>query len=319
VKIHVLEKSGLGNQLFQYAAGLYFAKKFGATLEVMQEPEAAGFSYGHPRPFLLSHFSITAPVRMLTAWDRLIYSSAPVKKLAGAAARAASGTMVYDQRIETDRTFLPTLPVALSIRNLYLRGNFQAYQYAADVEQTVRAEFRPRTPATGKNLEVLEEIRACENPVSLHVRHGDYAVDYGGRNALSTSYHAKAMRSVLQQIARPTFFVFSDDIAFAREKLPKGERMVFLDHNDEATPHEDLRLMSACRHHIIANSTFSWWGAWLNPDPAKLVCAPEIWRDPHIPFPDILPPSWQRIGADTPTPLSNRRSDPTIQFREEAI
>jgi hypothetical protein len=105
------------------------------------------------------------------------------------------------------------------------------------------------------------------------------------------------MQTMQERISNPTFFVFSDDIAFARALLPKGERMEFVDHNDESNPDEDLRLMSSCRHHIIANSTFSWWGAWLNPCPAKVVCAPEIWQDddPTIPYPDLLPSAWLRI------------------------
>ncbi|MGA3079774.1 MAG: alpha-1,2-fucosyltransferase [Terracidiphilus sp.] len=202
-----------------------------------------------------------------------------------------------------DRTFLPALPIPPSARNIYLDGNFQARQYAEDAEQHLRTELRLREPPTGKNLETLEDIRAVETSVSLHVRRGDYGFWGGGPRVLSLDYYAQAMRALLERVRKPTFFVFSDDIPFTREHLPKsieGARMVFVDNNDEANPHEDLRLMSACRHHIIANSTFSWWGAWLNPDPAKLVCAPMGWglANPEEWNSDLIPPGWLLIDAD---------------------
>jgi hypothetical protein len=108
------------------------------------------------------------------------------------------------------------------------------------------------------------------------------------------------MESVRQQVDRPSFFVFSDDMAYARESLPKDENIMFVDHNDEHSPHEDLRLMAACQHHIIANSTLSWWGAWLNPDPDKLVCAPMRWGllDPAEYMPDLLPENWLQLATD---------------------
>jgi hypothetical protein len=120
---------------------------------------------------------------------------------------------------------------------------------------------------------------------------------------LSLDYYAHAMQAILARVRTPVFFIFSDDIPFTREHLPAlaaGQRMVFVDHNDEANPHEDLRLMSSCRHHIIANSTFSWWGAWLNPDPAKLVCAPKGWglANPAEWSTDLIPPNWLLSDAE---------------------
>lgn len=300
MKILLLSKRGLGNQLFQYAAGLFFTKKYEASLEIIREPDERASSFGHPRPFLLSNFSIATPFREITPWDRLMCSVAPAKKPVATLARFVSSTAVYRQPSSEDRTFLPALPIPYSTKNVYIEGNFQAYQYAQDVEQRIRTEFRLRDPAAGKNLDILERIRAAETPVSMHVRHGDYALWSGGPRVLSFGYYAQAIQTVLQRTRKPTFFVFSDDICFAREMLPKGEHMVFVDHNDEATPHEDLRLMSACRHHIIANSTFSWWGAWLNPDPMKLVCAPMGWglANPGERHPDMIPPSWLHIASD---------------------
>jgi Glycosyl transferase family 11 len=300
LKILLLQKRGLGNQLFQYAAGLYFAKKDGATLEIVREPDERAVSFGHPRSFLLSNFSITTPVRKIAPWDRLLCSVAPSKKPVAALARFASGTVVYRQLPSEDRIFLAALPIPRLTRNVYLEGNFQAYQYPQNVDERLRTEFRLRDPAAGKNLEFLEQIRAVETPVSIHVRRGDYALWGGGPRVLSFRYYAQAIKAVIERVGKPEFFVFSDDIGFAQEMLPKGERMTFVGHNDEANPHEDLRLMSGCRHHIIANSSFSWWGAWLNPDPAKVVCAPADWglANPDERHPDMIPPDWLRIAND---------------------
>ncbi len=145
---------------------------------------------------------------------------------------------------------------------------------------------------------MLERIGKCTNPVSLHVRRGDYTLAAEGNIALPLDYYTRSISICRERLADPTFFVFSDDIAFARKNLPHDIRAVFIDHNDDASSHEDLRLMSSCRHHIIANSTFSWWGAWLNPRLDKLVVAPKHWyltQDSY--YPELLPPGW--ILCDT--------------------
>ena len=299
VKIYLLQKRGLGNQFSLFAAGLYFARKYGAALEILREPEERAVSFGHPRPFLLSKYCITTPFRESRLQDRLMCSVATAKKPVAATARLFSRTVVYRQPCLEDRVFLPALPIRSWTRRVYLDGNYQAYQYAQSVEERLRAELRLREPATGRNLETLRQIGALENPVSIHVRRGDYALWSGGPQVLPADYYRRAWEIIRQKIANPFCFVFSDDIAFAREILPKSERMVFVDNNDEAHGFEDLRLMSACRHHVIANSTFSWWGAWLDPNPAKLVCAPNGWglADPKEAHPDMLPEAWLRIDT----------------------
>jgi hypothetical protein len=227
-------------------------------------------------------------------------SVALIKKPVAATARFVSRTAVYRQHYLTAGTFLPELPIPHSTRSLYLDGFFQAYQYAQGVEQQIRTEFRFRNPASGKNLEILNQIRAVDNSVSLHVRRGDYITRGAGPQVLSLSYHMRAMQTVIERLRNPTFFVFSDDIDYVRNNLPTRENIVFVDHNDTSNGCEDFRLMSACNHNIIANSTFSWWGAWLNPNPAKMVCAPSSWNNvnPDVHCPDLIPSDWLRISID---------------------
>jgi hypothetical protein len=296
----IVQKRGLGNQLFQYAAGLFFAEKYAASLEIAREPDRFAVSFGRPRPFMLSRYCISTPFRTLTLWDRLICSGAPAKRPVAALARLASGSEVYRQPVSEDRTFFDALPVRESAPKVYIEGNFQAHQFPGRVESRLRADLRLREPATGRNLAMLQQIEAAGAAVSLHVRRGDYALWSGGPRVLPIAYYRRAMDAIRQKVPRPTFFVFSDDMAYAREILPPDESVVFVDHNDEHNPHEDLRLMAACRHHIIANSTLSWWGAWLNGKPDKLVCAPVRWglADPNERMPDLLPASWLQIPTD---------------------
>jgi hypothetical protein len=299
MKILLRQKSGLGNQLFQYAAAMYFAERYAAELEILQEPQELAVSHGHPRPFLLSKFSITAPVRQRNRWDRLLCSTAAHKQPLANLARHITGTETYKPHFETDWSFLPTLPVSSKTRAIYLDGYFQVYTYAETIEQQLRKELILHDAPAGRNAEVVDQIRSCESPVSVHVRRGDYTTIYGGRDALPMTYYENSIRRIRQLTPSPVFFVFSDDVAFCREHLPAGEDYIFIDHNAQRDAHEDLRLMSSCRHHIIANSSFSWWGAWLNPNPDKFVLAPDRWLDPTVPCPDLIPPRWQRIATGT--------------------
>jgi hypothetical protein len=237
----------------------------------------------------------------------LLCSTASYKAPLAKTARLFTGTRLYKPDFHTDWLFVPELPVTSSTRNIYVDGYFQAYQYAAGIEEQLRYELNLCQAPEGKNLEILNQIEYCETPVSLHVRRGDYTKIYGGRDALPLSYYENAIASIRAHVSAPIFFVFSDDIGFCRENLPAGPHYVFVDHNGQTEAHEDLRLMSSCRHHIVANSSFSWWGAWLNPDPHKIVLVPDRWLDPKVPHTDLLPPSWRRIPAgavDAPVPIN---------------
>jgi hypothetical protein len=298
MKILIDQKGGLGNQLFQYAAGLYFARKYEAALEIVKEAVNLAATFGHPRPLLLSKFCISARFRNRTLWDRMMCSFAWYKKPLVVPARIISGTQFYSQPYSAYNAFLASLPIASTTRNLYLNGNFQAYSFAQGVEQQLREEIQLKEAPSGKNLEMLNEIQACMNSVSLHIRLGDYTFNSGGRSLLPMAYYRRAIQAMNERVANPTLFIFSDEIESARASLPTLERMVFVDHNSEETAHEDMRLMSACRHNIMANSTFSWWGAWLNPNPEKHVLYPDRWFNLN-PIPaDLMPPTWQSISTE---------------------
>lgn len=263
------------------------------------DPVAKAHSYGSPRPFLLSHFSITVPYVELNREDRLILAQRRILRPVGELYRRLKKVQVLREQVGDRYAFHPDPKLQHGTETLYLAGYWQSWELVDAVATELRNDFRFREAPAGKDLEVLRQIEACgENAVSLHVRRGDYTLAAEGNIALPVDYYNAAIRHFQSLLAKPVFFVFSDDIAFTRENLPAGIAAVFVDHNDNASSHQDMRLMSACRHHIIANSSFSWWGAWLNPRPDKIVYAPKHWHlSAESYYPGLLPPDW--VLADT--------------------
>ena len=183
----------------------------------------------------------------------------------------------------------------------YLRGVFQSERYFADQEGTLRRDLAFADPPDTQNDAMLAEIG--ENlSVSLHVRRGDYASDpkiASVHGTLTLDYYRRAAALVAAHVGSdPLFLVFSDDPAWVAENLRLGFPTRIVDHNAGGPATEDMRLMAACRHHILANSSFSWWGAWLNRSAEKIVVAPRPWfRDATLDDNTIVPERWIRLPA----------------------
>ncbi|NTV98925.1 MAG: alpha-1,2-fucosyltransferase, partial [Chlorobiaceae bacterium] len=182
----------------------------------------------------------------------------------------------------------------------WIEGYWQSEKYFDAISRDIAREFRIITPLSPKSTETKKLIGSTES-VSVHVRRGDYvAEDYRGRihGPLKISYYAEALDIIAQKKRSPHLFIFSDDIPWVKENLRFDFPARYVDHNDERSGFEDLHLMSLCRHNIIANSTFSWWGAWLNRNPTKIVIAPKQWfPDPKMNSltSDLIPDSWIRL------------------------
>jgi len=305
MQIVVRQISGLGNQLFQYAAGRYYAKHFGASMRLAIDPPKNAHSYGSPRPFLLSHFSIAAPYSELTREERLILARRRLLLPAAGVYRRMKRVQVFRETADDRYTFMGDPALRTGVETLYLVGYWQSQEIVSRVAAELREEFSFKAAPAGRDLDVLNRIQACgENAVSLHVRRGDYTLAAEGNIALPLEYYDRAIAYFRERLEKPVFFIFSDDIPFMRENLPPGIEAVFVDHNDNASSHQDMRLMAACRHHIIANSSFSWWGAWLNPRADKLVFAPKYWHlTAESYFPGLYPAGWT-IGEFAPRPGS---------------
>jgi hypothetical protein len=294
MKVTVFQKSGLGNQLFQYAAGWYYARKYNARLEMVIDREQNASSYGFPRPFLLSNFCVSAPCTPLSLAQRILISTNPRLKTGAAALATIMRAQIVTEPIAKRHTFIPDLPIRHgNVEVVGLVGYWQTFRALETIAEDMRREFRFRFEPLGPNGEMLSRILDSSNSVSLHIRRGDYTLAVEGNRVLSMSYYSRAIELFRARIGNPVFFVFSDDIAYARANLPSDISAVFVSHNDDFRAHEDLRLMSACRHNIIANSSFSWWGAWLNSNSEKIVFAPRMWyANSDSYYPDLLPDTW---------------------------
>lgn len=186
-------------------------------------------------------------------------------------------------------------PEFLDIESGYLDGYWQTEHYFLPLEETIRDDFRFK-PLNGKqNLQLLERL-CSETCVSIHVRRGDYLKIPELGEVCTPDYYRKALEKMDEMHPGSTPVVFSDDIPFCRELL-SGRDAVFVDWNRGEDSWMDMALMSRCRHHIIANSSFSWWGAWLDSTQEGIVLAPFQWfaESAGKTNPDICPNSWVQI------------------------
>jgi hypothetical protein len=281
---------GLGNQLFQYAAGRRVASAQGAVLKL----DLGWFSDGANRRYALAPFAISASVA--TSRDLALFVGQGVSaRLRRRWLEIRRGTRPRRIRPRDER-FDPTI---MALRgDVYLDGYWQSEKYFADIEDLIRRELSVTTPLAGEDARVAGAILASP-AVSVHVRRGDYASEpetAAVHGTCPAEYYEAASSLVMEAVPQPHFFVFSDEAAWARANLRLPGPATFVAHNGADAGHEDLRLMSLCRHHIIANSSFSWWGAWLSDNPGKMVIAPARWfRSPGYDSRDIVPAEWRCV------------------------
>ncbi|MFZ6027456.1 MAG: alpha-1,2-fucosyltransferase [Chloroflexota bacterium] len=182
--------------------------------------------------------------------------------------------------------------------NVYLHGYFQSERYFAANTALLRKEFSFRNEPTETNRKIARQIKATQ-AVSIHIRRGDYVSDthtHQVHGVCSLEYYEESVKRVTSKVMAPHFYVFSDDPVWVRENLHIEQPVTFISNNSPDQAHEDLHLMSLCQHHIIANSSFSWWGAWLNPNPDKIVMAPQRWyNDPNKDTRYLLPETWVKV------------------------
>jgi len=278
--------------MFQYAAGRALACKLNTILKLDTSDYAAP-PWRTPREYMLDQFDITAGI----ASDSELYAVAAltserfgmswISKIAGSLRDRGQITTCNELPNCFDTQFLSLQD------NTYLCGYWQSELYFQDISEIVRREFQPAVPWSQRNLQLAAEISTI-NSVALHVRRGDYVNDESVRDVhgiCSQEYYQTCMRQIECVIGTPHYYVFSDDPQWARNNIKTSFPKTVVDHNDSEDAIFDIKLMSLCKHNIIANSSFSWWGAWLNTNPDKMVFAPSKWfcrKQAN----DLLPHSW---------------------------
>lgn len=183
--------------------------------------------------------------------------------------------------------------------SVYLQGCWLSEKYFKDIETEVRSAFNFKSPKEN-NLKIFNQMNTDENAVSIHIRRGDYTKSNIHLNLDYAAYLQQAVSIIDEKITNPSYYIFSDDIPFAKHVLQKthvpASDTFFIDWNKGELSWMDLQLMSTCKHNIIANSTFSWWGAWLNTFEKKIIISPKDWfAVKEWNTNSIIPTSWTAI------------------------
>lgn len=285
-------KGGLGNQMFQYAAGRRLAYHHGASLKI-DVTFYDDTQLTPKRHFDLENYGITWDIASRMEIARL--SHVTDKWLNKVLYRIQRKGRKYPYSYYKEAGFGFDERVLSLPDNIYIDGYWQSQRYFSDIETLLRSELKPVACLT-ENDDALIEVMSGVQSVSLHVRRGDYvniSSTSGLFNCLGTDYYIKAVSYMAERFDDPVFFLFSDDPDWVQNNLRLPYKMIVVSSAGENRSSQDLWLMSLCKHHIIANSTFSWWGAWLNPDSGKIVVAPRMWfKDESRDTNDLIPAGW---------------------------
>jgi len=287
---------GLGNQMFQYACARAITKELKMPLKVTQDMFGVYSSHYGPeleRVFSLS-LDVAQPVELQKMIGMLRVSPLIRRVLASRFLTLLRGRYFI---VEPHFRYWDELYDRAQAGG-YLQGYWQSERYFARHTNIIRKDFEFKNKFNEQNKELVREIRKT-NSISVHVRHGDYvknAKTYSVHGICTPEYYFEAIEFLEQQVSNIRLFAFSDDHKWVAEVLKsRYPELVLVDHNRGGESYNDMRLMSFCRHHIIANSSFSWWGAWLNPAPNKIVIAPRKWFTNGRDSTDLVPDTWIRL------------------------
>jgi Glycosyl transferase family 11 len=285
---------GLGNQLFQYAAGFAFAGTWGVPLKVdvsmFEDPR-------HPRKYVLDRFAISAPPA--TQEEQRYFGSdsalAQVRRLVDYVRSGGQHAQIGDYHHR--RRLHPALGERPTRRPVQVMGFWECAEYARVGGNELKRELAVREPPDAQNAEWLRRIRGSA-AVGVHVRGTDLIrhPSHYGRYVPGVEYYTTAADRIAARESQPVFYVFSDEAAYAREVVRLSHPTVFVEHNGEQRQHEDLRLLASCRHQILASSTFGWWGAWLGAGEGQHVIAPKTYYlDDDPPVDPYYPAGWELL------------------------
>lgn len=263
---------GLGNQLFQYAMARHLAEINHTALQI----DLSEYENYKLHKYSLHHFNI---IEDIVSQDEI-----------------CAITTFKEKHFHFDPGFKAIGD------NVVLKGYWHTERYFSEISTIIRNEIVVKSELVGRNLHLSNLIRDS-NSVSLHIRRCDYILGtYEDQilEPLSLSYYRNAIEKLSEEEKGLQFFVFSDDPGWVREHVRLQYPVVYVDHNTAESNYEDLRLMSLCKHNIIANSSFSWWGAWLNRNPQKKVYAPKEWFNSNVRNinpKDIIPEAWVEVSS----------------------
>jgi hypothetical protein len=284
-------KGGLGNQMFQYAAGLSLAAhhrtKVKVDISLLNQSDA---EIGTVRYFDLQQLILSPEVATKEEISDVIYRNS----FAGLLDKLQ---LPFKRRIYKEADYIFDTNYFKAQHNVYLKGYRQSEKYFAPIADKIRNGFQFKSEVVEDVQAKASELRAI-NSVSIHIRRGDYSNtivrDYHG--ILEKDYYQKAIDHVQTTVPNCSFYIFSDDAEWVNSNLVFTTPFEIISGRSTKTHFEDFYLISQCKHQIIANSTFSWWAAWLNPNRAKIVIAPKKWFN-KAPYDttDLIPENWIKM------------------------
>ncbi len=281
-------KGGLGNQLFQYAAGYALARNKNVELKVDCSELGKDATLGTFRNFELQKFTCNPIVASQTEVDFFLQKPF-LKKYFQKILPGYLRDVYKEKYFSFDLNFLKTS------NHIYLKGYRQSEKYFVQYKQDISQIFQIRKELI-LSVEDLKQSISTQNSVSIHIRRGDYAnnkIAFKTHGLLDEAYYNSAINLLKNKVNQIHFFVFSDDVNWVKSNIQLSNSITFITQNESASSITDFYLMQHCKHNIIANSTFSWWAAYLNPNPHKIVIAPKKWFN-NAPYntKDLFPPDW---------------------------
>ncbi len=280
---------GMGNQLFQYAAGLSLSLYYDKPLKV----DVSAFDKKNidtKRSLELLNFNIN-PVLANFEELKVFLNQNLLQKLYSKMNQGYKNYVYKEPHFHFDKNFFNTR------QNVFLKGYWQSEKYFAPYKPAILKSFTVRDELINSVKPFIEELNSNET-VALHVRRKDYlqpiTMDFHG--VLSADYYNAAIKRIKEQVINPVFVVFSDDINWVKQNFNFNATVHFVDESISSKSITDFYLISQCKHQVIANSSFSWWAAYLNPNPDKIVIAPQRWFN-KAPYDtkDLIPEDWIRI------------------------
>ncbi|MEI6352472.1 MAG: alpha-1,2-fucosyltransferase [Candidatus Nomurabacteria bacterium] len=273
---------GLGNQLFQYSFALYLKNEF--KDEIIKIDNGVNTNKKDIlRKYALDNFNISLDMA----------SEKEIKKIKYPLSFFSKVYLLIETKIL--RKFnIGYENWVLDKKNYYYSGFWQSFKYLEPVKDQIKKEIFLKESINEKYKDLINDIENT-NSISIHIRRGDYILDHNTRLAHYTfglEYYEKAMKIIEDRKSNILYLIFSDDIEWARDNLKINKNKIFVS-SSELKDYEELILMSKCKDNIIANSTFSYWAAWLNTNKEKIVIAPKKWNNIYQDcYKNLIPKDW---------------------------
>lgn len=288
-------KGGLGNQMFQYAFAKLVEKHTGEVVK-LDYSAFENLSNDKVRVPRIRFFKIslekaeTEDINNFCILNHLKNSQSLLYKIGIFIEKTINKKYYW----EPNRAFRP-LNILLGYR--YFDGYWQSWRYIEDIKECIFNEFEPNYDIS-INTRKMQELLKNENSVFIGIRRGDYSQEQKHYGCFSELYYRRAMEYIEKRVSNPVYYVFSNDIEWCKKNIDwTGHSVNFREKDYQTNDFEELLLMSSCKHAIIVNSTYNWWGAYLIKNDNKIICCPTKWWFDNKPI-DIIPNDWVRISNE---------------------